>query len=185
MKQVAVYGGSFDPPQICHMLVATYALTRGSYDEIRVVPVLAHPYDKPLAPYEHRVAMLRKAMAYLGPTIVIDTIESTLPAPNYTIDTVRAMLDREKNLRITWLCGSDVYADRHRWKEWEQLEQLVEFQVFGRDGVNGVSPDWQLPLLPDVSSTQVREKLMLGQDVRHLVPRGALEVIHSEGLYNA
>ena len=183
MKKVAVYGGSFDPPQVCHLLVATYALTRGDYDEIRVVPVFAHPFEKTLAPFEHRVRMLRESLAYFGPKIVVDPIESTLPTPNYTIDTVRAMLDRDGDIQITLLCGTDVYADRHRWKDWEELSQLVTFQVFGRDGVLSETPSSTLPSLPDVSSSQIRERLMRGQSVGHLVPREALEIIQAEGLY--
>ena len=183
MKKIAVYGGSFDPPQICHLLVITYALTRGDFDEIRVVPVFSHSFNKILAPYDLRVEMLRQSLAYLGPHVVVDTIESTLPAPNYTINTVRAMLERDNELQITWLCGADVYRDRQRWKDWEELNRLVTFQVYGREGHGDDNHTPSMPVLPNISSSEVRERLVNGESVEHLVPREALEIVQSEGLY--
>jgi len=183
MKQIAVFGGSFDPPQVCHMLVVTYALSRGGYDEIRLVPVFEHPFAKPLAPFKQRVEMLKRSLAHLGPKVVVDPIESTLPAPSYTIDTVKAMLAREDDIRITWLCGADVYEERHLWKRWDELETLVNFSVYGREGTDSSYSSPDLPELPNISSTDVRERIASGQPVSHLVPRDALNLIRSERLY--
>lgn len=185
MKHVAVYGGSFDPPHLCHLLLTTYAITRGDFDEVRITPVYAHPFHKSLAPFDTRVDMLRRSFAFMGPRVVIDTIEKELPEPNYTIGTVRAMLERDEDIKITWLCGADVYAERHRWKDWSELEGLVDFQVYGREGTSEDCTSQNLPLLPNISSSEIRRKIMRGDNVEHIVPRDALAIIQRHGLYGA
>src|SRR6202022_3729922 len=66
MPEIALFGGSFDPPHVGHLLAAAYVLATEPVDELWFVPVLQHPLDKPLvAPYEHRVALLERLAADL------------------------------------------------------------------------------------------------------------------------
>ena len=183
MKRTAIFGGSFDPPQVCHVLVVTHALCTGNFDEIRVIPVYKHAFMKELTDFDLRVRMLRASLAHLGSQVIVDTIESTLPTPNYTIHTVEALLEQDENLDITWLCGADVHADRHRWKDWDKLKNLVTFEVFGREGVDMPGDANFRTILPNISSTSIRLHVASGLPVRHLVHSDAMAIIEAEGLY--
>ena len=83
--RVALYGGSFDPPHQCHVLVATWALCRGGVDEVWLVPALGHAFGKRLTPFETRCRMAAAAVAHLGPRVRVEPIEGRLPAPSYTM----------------------------------------------------------------------------------------------------
>jgi nicotinate (nicotinamide) nucleotide adenylyltransferase len=138
---------------------------------------------KRIAIFDLRVRMLHASLAHLGSQVIVDPVEATLPTPNYTIRTVEALMEQEENLDITWLCGADVYADRHRWKDWERLKELMTFEVFGREGVDTPDDTVFRAILPNISSTSVRSHVASGLPVQHLVHSDAMAIIEAEGLY--
>ncbi|MFO0748615.1 MAG: nicotinate-nucleotide adenylyltransferase [Myxococcota bacterium] len=190
--RVAVYGGSFDPPHVAHVLVATWAtcLTRDggpAFDEVRLVPVAGHAFGKKLTPFEVRCAMLADAVRHLGPRVVVDPIEASLPAPSYTVDTLRAMVAREPGLEATLVMGTDAWADRRKWREWDALAALVggRFLVLGRAGAadpddGSVSVDVHLPA---ISSTEIRRRAKAGEPYEWMVPMEVAARIARDGLY--
>lgn len=182
-KRVALYGGSFNPPHQCHVLVATWVLCRGGVDEVWLLPALGHPFGKALAPFETRCRMLASAMAHLGPRVRVEPIEGTLPAPSYTIDTVKALLAREPDLELTLVMGADAFAERHAWKSWDALERLIGGRVLvvGR-GADAGTADFALP---DLSSTDIRRRVAAGEPYWWLVPEGVRAIIEADGLYRA
>jgi nicotinate-nucleotide adenylyltransferase len=183
MRRVAIYGGSFDPPHVCHVLVATYVLCRGNVDEVRIVPVYTHAFGKTLSPFSVRCQMLEAALQHLGPQVTIDPIEEELGGTNYTIDTVGALLAKEPDIKLTFVCGTDLFEDRFRWKEWDKLRELMDFLVIGRGADPEPSTD-RLPVrLPDVSSTAVRQTVAEGGSIAHLVSQGVENIIREQGLY--
>lgn len=183
MKRVAFFGGSFDPPHLSHVLMATYVACRGQFDELRLIPVATHAFGKSMAPFEVRCAMLRAAVRHLGPAVRVDTIEQELPPPNFTIDTVRAMLARETDITLTMVCGADVYAARKTWKAWPELNDLIDLMVFERAGCKAPPGIEIHGPLPEVSSSALRACLSRGEDVDHLVPAPAMAVLLEHGLY--
>ena len=183
MNRVAIFGGSFDPPQVCHVLVATYVVCQTDIDELRLMPVFKHPFGKALAPFGLRVSMLEASIRHLGPKARVDRLESELPHPNYTIDTVEAILDREPETALTLVCGTDVFEERAQWKDWERLESLVDFMVFGREGCVDPPGIKIEDRLPGISSSDVRSRIERGAAVDHLVPGEALELIRDHQLY--
>src|SRR5882762_10166540 len=76
--RVAVFGGSFNPPHAAHQLVALYVLETQPVDELWFVPTYAHPFGKPLAAYDHRLAMCELAAAPLGPRVRVSRAEAEL-----------------------------------------------------------------------------------------------------------
>jgi nicotinate-nucleotide adenylyltransferase len=181
---VALYGGSFDPPHVCHVLVATWVLCREPVDELRVIPVYRHAFGKPLAPFERRCEMLEAAMAHLGPRVRIDRVEARLGGTSYTIDTVRALLAAEPDLALSFVCGTDLFAQRARFKEWDALQTLLgQFIVIGRQGDPAPPGVDVRARLPDVSSTEVRERVASGAPFGHLVPRPVRDLIAAHHLY--
>lgn len=182
-KRVALYGGSFDPPHQCHVLVATWALCRGGVDEVRLMPARGHAFGKPLSPFDTRCEMLGAAVAHLGPRVTVEPIEGRLPTPSYTIDTVRALLAEEPGLEITLVMGADAYAERTRWKDWDALEQCVGGRVLvvGRgDNLEGAVDQLALP---DLSSSEIRRRVRAGEPYWWMVPVAVEAIIAREGLY--
>ena len=183
LRRVALYGGSFDPPHLGHVLAATWALALGRFDEVRLVPARGHAFGKALTPFDLRCALVDAAIAHLAPRVRVDPLEGDLPTPSYTIDTVRALAAREPGVAWTWVLGADAWADRRRWRAWDELERTVGWLVLGRAGAApplDVSPE---VTLPEVSSTAARHAIASGQPVWHLLPPAVEALVAAHGLY--
>jgi nicotinate-nucleotide adenylyltransferase len=186
-EHVAIFGGSFDPPHVAHVLAAAYALSTGGFDSLLVVPVFAHPFDKPLTAFEHRVAMTRAAMSDLS-RVSVSTIERTLDTPSRTLNTVQFLKREHPTYRLRLVLGADVLGDKAKWFGFDELVRLAPPFVLGRHGV--VSDEAPPPLLPEVSSTALRSRLRHVQGSREadpelgrLIPRDVLRYIDTHGLY--
>jgi len=187
-RAVALYGGSFDPPHMGHVLAATWVVTREPVDELRVIPVFRHAFGKRSTPFELRCEMAQAAFAHLAPWVTVSRIEERLGGTSYTIDTVRALLAEtpQPPPNLSFVCGTDVYAERERWKEWDTLRELMRFIVLGRDGGPPPPPGVEIRAwLPDVSSTDIRRRVREGAPWGHLVPEPVRAIIQREGLYRA
>jgi nicotinate-nucleotide adenylyltransferase len=184
---VALFGGSFDPPHVGHVLAVSYALSTGPFDLLLVVPVLAHAFGKHLALYEHRVAMTELAMSDL-PRAAVSTAEETLGAPSRTLRTVQHLIEIHPDWKLRLVIGADVHLQRHEWLGYDEIEKLAPPFVLGRSGVdNAQAPE---PVLPAVSSTTVRELLLAtagdrreNAELSRLVPRRVLDYVEEHGLY--
>ena len=86
---VAIFGGSFDPPHVGHVLAVAYARATGGFDRVLVVPTYAHSFEKTLSPFAARVDMTSLAMKDL-PFAEVSTVEASLPSPSRTIRTLEA-----------------------------------------------------------------------------------------------
>lgn len=182
-RTVAVYGGSFDPPTVAHVLAATWVLTKGGAERLLVVPTFLHPFGKPLAAFDARLRMCEAAFRHLGPLVTVDPIERDLGGTSYTARTLEALHARDPEARLLLVLGTDAWARRSEWHRLEDVLRLATPYVLGRDG----EPDpegVEVPVhLPAVSSTAVRDRLARGLPVEHLVPPGALAIARAEALY--
>lgn len=184
---VAFYGGSFDPPHAGHVLAAAYLTSVLGFDKVLVVPVFHHAFDKPLTGYRERLAMCRMAFGRLT-GVEISTIESELAAPSYTITTVLALLRVHPDWTIRVIVGADVLPEIERWHRIDELQRIAPLHVLGR---RGTSPPSNAPLavLPEVSSTQVRELCAQPASaetdavLQSLVPKPVIEAIREWRLY--
>src|SRR5512146_215517 len=90
--RVALFGGSFNPPHVGHQLLALYVLETEPVDELWLVPCWRHPFEKELAPFEHRLRMTEAAAAALGPRARVSDVEARLGGDkSRTLLTVRAL----------------------------------------------------------------------------------------------
>ncbi len=178
-RRIGVFGGSFDPPHVAHQLVCTLALSVGGVDQVWLVPCFRHAFDKRLAPFEDRLLMCRMAAEPFGSRALVSDVEQTIGGVSRTIVTLEHL--REQRPEASWVIvlGSDILGEVERWQEWERIQELAELFVVGRAeaaGVTGVS-------LPNISSSEIRERLGRGEDVTGLVPGAVLAHIRSRGLY--
>lgn len=184
-RTVAVFGGSFNPPHVGHVLAVAYVLAVHEVDEVLVVPAFRHPFNKDLCAFEHRAAMARLAFGDLA-RVSVSEIERELGAPvSRTVDTLEALLERHSDWRLHLVIGADVLHDREKWHRFERVVELASPLVLGRAGVS--HPEAPRAVLPEVSSSQIRSALARGDRgvVDSLVPRRVRDYIEREGLYRS
>ena len=186
---VAIFGGSFDPPHVAHLFTASYVLATGGFDRLLVVPVYEHAFDKPLARFEHRVAMCRLCFAGLREVDVSD-LEAELPRPSYTVRTLERITSDHPDWRLRFVMGSDALADTSKWHDYDGVVRLAPPFVVARRGHE--RSDLGPAVLPEVSSTRVRElftRLPSDADSRReldaLVPHSVRAYAEEHGLYRA
>lgn len=186
--RVAVYGGSFDPPHAAHVLLASYLLAIGGFERVLVVPVYEHAFGKRLTAFEHRVAMCRACFAALRGVEVLD-VEAELPKPNYTLRLIERLRELYPADQLSLVVGSDVLAETEKWHAFDRVAELAPPFIVPRKGHE--RPGLGRPLLPELSSTEVRELLSrradpaVAADIASIVPRSVLEYVDAHGLYPA
>jgi nicotinate-nucleotide adenylyltransferase len=181
----AIFGGSFDPPHVGHVLAVTYVLMTEMVEQVTVVPVFRHAFDKDMADYEHRLALARAAFGHLAEVDVSD-VERSLPTPSYTIRTLEALADRYPRDEFRLLIGADLLADAARWVRFDEVCQRAPLLVLGRVGVEAEGAP---SVLPEVSSSRVRGWLRLRSEaeamrqLRWALPARVLREIELRRLY--
>ncbi len=181
--RVGFYGGSFNPPHLGHAMVVSWLLWTRRVDRVWIVPVFRHAFegqqDKSLAPFERRLAWceaLRAELPLADRVSVLD-VESTLPAPSYTIDTLRHLAARHGEASIRLVIGADVLPQLPRWRQWSELQARFDPIVVGRTGYP--VPEGSV-VFPEISSSLIRRRLLARQPVDHVLPAAVLAALDSE-----
>lgn len=180
-----LFGGTFDPPHIGHLVAAREALERLGLDRVAFVPA-AQPPHKPgrgVTAAAHRLAMLQAALTD-EPRFEIEEMELQRPGPSYTVDTLRTMRGVRPEDQLVLLLGADQYAELQTWREPEAVATLARLVVVARAG-EAPAPGVERLEMPrlDVSSTLVRERVGRGLSVRWLVPPAVEQYIEIHRLY--
>jgi nicotinate-nucleotide adenylyltransferase len=182
-REIALLGGSFNPPHVAHVMAAWWVLATQGVAEVWLLPSYRHPFGKVLAPWEDRVRMCElAARAVRG--VFVCTAEAELasdPLVGKTARTLEHLVAKHPDLRFALVIGADVLAEVEKWYRWDRVRELARIVVVGRQGHGGTDA----PALPAVSSTEIRERIARGEDVSALVPRRVLEYVRERGLYRA
>ena len=179
--EIALLGGSFNPPHVAHVMAAWWALATQGVREVWLLPSYRHPFGKPLAPFEDRVELCRLAVAAIRGAHVC-TAEAELaddPLCGRTARTLEHLREKHPDLDFALVVGADILPETAAWYRWDRVQALARVVVVGRQGYPGGTG----PALPAISSTAVREALARGEDVSALVPRRVLEYARARGLY--
>jgi nicotinate-nucleotide adenylyltransferase len=197
--RIALFGGTFDPPHRGHLGIATAAADAFALDSVLFAPVGLQPLKVGLTatPFADRLAMVELACA-ADPRFVASTIDAPQPGghPNYTVDTLATLCDRNPQATLYSLAGADSFLSLRQWREPERLLELAEWIVVSRPGfpLNDLA---SLRLTPqqrsrihlvetvheEVSATQLRERLLKGEPCDDLLPPAVAEYIRLHGLY--
>lgn len=180
--KVGIFGGSFNPPHVAHVLAVSYVLATQPVDRVVVVPTFAHPLGKALTPFAHRLAMCERAFCDLKRVEVSD-LEARLGETSRTLFTLRAIQGDHPEWSLRLIVGADILDERDRWYGWSEIVALAPPIVLGRQGFE--HPEAPFPLLPELSSRDLRGRLGRGEAVDAFVPGGVLSYIRDEGLYRA
>ena len=189
-------GGSFDPPHVGHLLIASDAVEHLSLDRVAFVPTALQPLKRGAVqtPPAVRLAMVR-ALVGDDPRFTVDPIEIERGGLSYTVETLGTLAARTPGAELFLLAGADVLATFARWREPERIRQLATLVVLTRGDADGRVPVEAPPDFPggapqflptrrvDVSSTEVRARLAAGRSIRGFVPESVADLIRSAGLY--
>jgi len=183
----ALFGGSFDPVHIGH-LIAAEAAGEALGATVRFVPARVQPFKRAAqgATPEQRAEMLDLAVAG-NPRLAVERIELTLPAPSYTVRTLQALAEREPGNRFALLLGADAAAELAAWYQVDALPGLADVVVFARPGASlprhpAIRRVVEIPAV-EVSATLIRERVRQARSIRYLVPDAVRDYIAARGLY--
>lgn len=190
MDSIALFGGSFDPVHLGHLLVAQAAREELGLARLFFIPAAQSPFKpdtQPSAPRE-RLRLLRLALSGKA-WCEIDQQELQRGGVSYTIDTVRDYARRFPRARRYYLIGADHLPQLPKWRAADELSQLVEFVAIPRPGqAEAPFPApfrgcWLAGFPLGVSSSRIRARVKAGMPIDHLVPDPVAEAIRNNGLY--
>jgi len=180
MMRIGLYGGSFNPPHLGHLRAARFFRESFALDELLIIPAKQAPLRAtPMVSGEERLALCEKTFPF-----PVSDIELRRPGVSYTIDTLRDLRTRYPEAKFFLLVGEDQKGKFRQWKDWQEILQLAKLVVLPRygaatsagEGIGGFTP-------LEVSSTQLRLKLLLGEDCSAWLSPEALAYINERRLY--
>lgn len=198
--KLGVFGGTFDPPHLAHLVIVQEALHQCALDRLLLVPAAVPPHkpDRAITDGALRLEMLGAATAGMERVAVSD-LELRREGPSYTVDTLRALREEHPDAALHLVLGADQVRELDTWREADEVRRLATLVVFRRAGEAPEPPgaggggagagarpgalvEIRIPRL-DISSTEIRRRVGAGEPVRFLVPDAVLDIVEREGLY--
>lgn len=196
--RVGVFGGTFDPIHIGHLVSAEEARVELELERVVFVPARLPPHklDHIVSPAEHRLAMVELAIAS-NPHFTVSRVDIDRSGPSYTVDTIELLRSEwGPGVEIYFIMGSDSLLDILTWHNPRQLIRLCHFAVVSRPGYQ-VNPDELDTLLPglasrvqmlnvpelDISSTDIQRRVREGLSIKYQVPEAVEDYIYQHLLY--
>ncbi|MFO8007810.1 MAG: nicotinate-nucleotide adenylyltransferase [Candidatus Brocadiia bacterium] len=201
MAGTGIFGGSFNPVHVAHLIIAERVREARELERVLFVPAARPPHkpQAPLAPAEDRQRMLELCLEG-NEAFVVEPLELEREGPSYTLLTVRELRRRGVTDPVL-LLGADSILDLPNWWQAEELVReapVVGFRRPGYDLADGwgelaerFGAEWaeavrrsmvDVPLMR-ISATEIRRRLQEGRSVRYMVPQAALDYIEERGLY--
>ncbi|MCX6070831.1 MAG: nicotinate-nucleotide adenylyltransferase [Chloroflexi bacterium] len=195
---IGVFGGTFDPPHLGHLILAESGRQALGLDKVQWV-VTAQPPHKPnenRTPVELRLEMVAAAIQG-NEAFEISRVDVDRPPPHYAVDTLRLLAAARPDASFAYLLGEDSLRDLPVWHRPQQLVQACD--VFGVMERSGAEPDladlekvlpglsarvrfFRAPII-DIASRDLRRRVLAGESIRYLVPEGVEQIIRRDGLY--
>ncbi|MBN1379528.1 MAG: nicotinate-nucleotide adenylyltransferase [Gammaproteobacteria bacterium] len=206
---IGLLGGTFDPIHYGHLQPARLAKQQLGFDELRLLPChLPVHRDQPTASAQQRVQMLELALKEF-PELILDMRELKRNSPSYSFDTLNTLHAECPDARFCWLLGLDAFRDFNHWYRWRQVLSLTNLLVIQRPGwsldladeleellqrhrVDDIQTLRQSPAgavliyelnAPDISSTQIRERLARSESIQGLLPKAVEEWLAKNPVY--
>ncbi|MBO3077267.1 nicotinate (nicotinamide) nucleotide adenylyltransferase [Mammaliicoccus vitulinus] len=174
MKKLMIYGGQFNPIHIGHMLVASESYQFVQPDEFLFLPSYQSPLKEHNESYlieSERVNMLELAIKDLQ-FGVVDRRELNRKGTSYTFDTIKEIQSEYPEHQIYFIIGTDQYENLNKWKNIDELKEMLIFVVVNREVDRQDVHEGMLALhIPriDVSSTDIRNRCKNRQSIKMLV----------------
>lgn len=190
--RVGLFGGTFDPPHVGHMVTAVNVRHALQLDLV-ILMVANVPWQKEgtrlITPANDRLAMVEAAVAAV-PGLVPGRQEIDSGGNSYTADTLEALGHEYSDAELFTIVGDDAAAGLQTWTRYDEVVMRSQLVVIDRPGEPVELPDeidWirvEVPRL-EVSSTDLRERFTDGRPLDYLVTQPVLDVIASRSLFGA
>jgi nicotinate-nucleotide adenylyltransferase len=193
--RLGIFGGSFDPPHVGHLLAAVDAFEALQLDKLIFVPAAIQPLksDVVASPAPLRLAMV-KLLVGADERFAVDAVEIDRAGLSYTVDTLETFAQRFPKAERFFLVGEDAMAAFGAWKRPQQILTLARVAILRRprEGEGAAlerssdQPNGTIALatrLVDVSSTEIRERVRAGKSIKGFVPESVAAFIETERLY--
>jgi nicotinate-nucleotide adenylyltransferase len=197
-ETLGIFGGTFDPPHLGHLILAAEALSQLQLTRVLWVltPQPPHKPGQPISALHHRLEMLKRAIGS-APGFELSTIQIDPPAPHYTLDTIDLLQAKYPSARLALLIGGDSLRDLPTWSRPDELiTALNTFGVMRRPGdeidlrsleqaLPGISAKVRFVDTPqlEISSSSIRQRVANGGHFRYYLPGGVYDYILHNNLY--
>ena len=181
--RVGLYGGSLDPVHIGHIAVAAAAKAQYALDRVIFIPTGSMPHKKGCAAAARdRVKMLN--LAFNDDAFSVSEYEINRSEISYSADTVAHFAEKCPDDELFFIIGGDSYAYIHKWYQPERIFEKATVLVFPREGEEILPPAKELKVDPvRVSSSEIRKKIISGENVSNLLKKEVLDYIIENNLY--
>lgn len=199
--RIGIFGGTFDPVHVGHLILAEQAREQAHLDEVWFVPAFRQPLKEgqAVSRFDVRVEMLALAIAG-NAAFRIDEVEKERPGPSYTVDTLRELRRRHPADEFLLLIGGDSLVDLPKWYDPTGIVAQAGLVVMARPGSALLSADElraelqldaSVPLSVqvletpriDIASRELRARVRQGRSVRYLVPRAVEVYLRERNLF--
>lgn len=197
-ERIGVFGGTFDPPHLGHLILASEARSQLRLTRVLWVltPVSPHKMTAPLTSLEYRLEMVQRAISE-EPAFEISTVEFGRPAPQYTADTLESLHRQNPSADLILLVGGDSLRTLTAWhRPADVVAACREIGVMRRPGeiVSLAALEAALPGISDkiryveapllqISSREIRRRIREGVEFRYFLPPAVYEYIQEHRLY--
>lgn len=191
MRRIGVFGGTFDPPHVGHLVVAVNVRHALGLDVVLLV-VANDPWQKSgsrlVSPAADRLAMVVAAVGDVEGLEGSD-IEMARGGTSFTADTLAELRAREPGAEVFLVLGSDAAAGLPTWERADEVRELAEVVVVTRPGAEDGAPpagwSWTSVECPrlEVSSSDLRQRVVDGRPLDYLLPAAVIDCIEARGLY--
>ncbi len=189
--RIGVLGGSFNPPHIGHLIVASDAFEALGLDVLMIVPAAANPLKGVQAAGstpEQRLEMVR--LTFGGDQrFEVSSMELERGGLSYTVDTLQALKAQYPDAELTLLMGMDSYRMLDRWRQPDRIRELAMVAVLARAGNDDqVAPPGVTVVTTrrvDVSASEIRARVTAGKSIRGFVVESVERYISAAELYRA
>nr|WP_319399407.1 nicotinate (nicotinamide) nucleotide adenylyltransferase [uncultured Carboxylicivirga sp.] len=190
MKQIGLFFGSFNPIHIGHLALANYMCEFEEMDEVWFVVSPQNPFKitDDLLNTDERIIMAKLATAAY-PKFKVEDIETRMPIPSYTIDTLTELRKEHNDCFFNIIMGADNIVNVHQWKDSDRIISDYCILVYPRTGYT--TNNLSLPLsvkitdapIIEISSTQIREWLKKGLNIPYFITPSVADYIDIQQLY--
>lgn len=191
--RLGIFGGTFDPPHVGHLLAASDAIEHLALDRLVFVPAAIQPLkaSRETASGADRLAMVRLTVGG-DPRLETDSVELDRDGLSYTVDTLRDFARRFPSADRFFLVGCDVLSTFAQWRDPRGVLELATLAIVTRSpdaDVMEMDEELARRVTPvptrrvDVSSTEIRDRVRLGRSIHGFVTDAVAEYISSHGLY--
>jgi len=197
--RIGVFGGTFDPPHIAHLILAGEASFQLCLDRILwlLTPVSPLKTDRAISPWEQRFELLEAAIAD-NPAFELTRVDIDRPGPHYAFESMQILRGDYENDQLIYLMGEDSLRDLPQWERPGRLLETCSYLgVMRRPGTNldlrdleqqipGLKTklNWVDAPLLEISARMIRNKISSGQPVRYYLPERVYQLIIEKGYYD-